>query len=108
MVILLTISQWVLLLRFFNRSFFFIVIFVIFLCLNSSFCNRSSNVFASIPSAFFDIHAMVSHPEKWVNDFAAAGANSMTFHIEVRSCVHLRVFLDLTHFLFYCVCLGYF
>jgi ribulose-phosphate 3-epimerase len=25
---------------------------------------------------------MVSHPEKWVKDFAAAGANMFTFHIE--------------------------
>ena len=33
--------------------------------------------------AFFDIHAMVSNPEKWVDEFAAAGSNSMTFHIEV-------------------------
>lgn len=32
--------------------------------------------------AFFDCHLMVSHPEQWVTDFAKAGANSYTFHIE--------------------------
>jgi ribulose-phosphate 3-epimerase len=27
---------------------------------------------------------MVSHPDKWVDDFAAAGANQFTFHIEAE------------------------
>merc|ERR1719378_302110 len=33
--------------------------------------------------AFFDCHCMVSEPGKWVDDFAAAGADGLTFHIEV-------------------------
>lgn len=36
-------------------------------------------------SAFLDCHLMVSEPEKWVNDFADAGANQYTFHIEAAS-----------------------
>jgi ribulose-phosphate 3-epimerase len=35
--------------------------------------------------AFLDVHLMVTAPEKWVNDFAAAGADSLTFHIEATS-----------------------
>ncbi|KAJ3217119.1 hypothetical protein HDU67_008496 [Dinochytrium kinnereticum] len=32
---------------------------------------------------FLDCHLMVSEPEKWVDDFAKAGADMYTFHIEV-------------------------
>ncbi|ORY06829.1 Ribulose-phosphate 3-epimerase [Basidiobolus meristosporus CBS 931.73] len=32
--------------------------------------------------AFLDCHLMVSHPEQWVEDFANAGADMFTFHIE--------------------------
>ncbi|KAF9296366.1 RIBULOSE-phosphate 3-epimerase [Mortierella antarctica] len=32
--------------------------------------------------AFLDCHMMVSHPEKWVDDFAKAGASLYCFHIE--------------------------
>jgi len=31
---------------------------------------------------FLDCHLMVSDPEKWVEDFAKAGADQYTFHIE--------------------------
>ena len=30
----------------------------------------------------FDVHLMVSRPENFIEDFAAAGADSLTFHIE--------------------------
>ena len=36
----------------------------------------------ALPNAFFDVHLMVSEPEKWVADFAAAGSSQFTFHIE--------------------------
>jgi len=35
------------------------------------------------PDAIFDVHLMVTHPQKWVDDMAAAGANIFTFHIEI-------------------------
>jgi ribulose-phosphate 3-epimerase len=35
--------------------------------------------------AFLDCHCMVSKPEQWVDDFAAAGANQYTFHIEATT-----------------------
>ncbi|ORX46183.1 hypothetical protein BCR36DRAFT_332124 [Piromyces finnis] len=37
---------------------------------------------ATRPHAFLDCHLMVSEPEKWVDDFADAGADMFTFHIE--------------------------
>lgn len=33
-------------------------------------------------TAFMDCHLMVSNPEKWVGDFAKAGADNYTFHVE--------------------------
>ncbi|KAI9331260.1 ribulose-phosphate 3-epimerase [Zopfochytrium polystomum] len=35
--------------------------------------------------AFLDCHLMVSNPEQWVADFAKAGANMYTFHIEATT-----------------------
>ncbi|KAJ3098878.1 hypothetical protein HDU97_003691 [Phlyctochytrium planicorne] len=34
-------------------------------------------------TGFLDCHLMVSEPERWVGDFAKAGASMYTFHIEV-------------------------
>ena len=35
-----------------------------------------------LPGVFFDIHMMVSEPEKWVDEMADAGADQYTFHLE--------------------------
>ncbi|MCS6919512.1 MAG: ribulose-phosphate 3-epimerase, partial [Fimbriimonadales bacterium] len=36
----------------------------------------------------FDVHLMIEHPERLIRDFAEAGANSITVHVE--ACVHLH------------------
>ncbi len=36
----------------------------------------------ALPDAFLDVHLMVMEPEKFVEPFAKAGANLLTFHIE--------------------------
>lgn len=37
----------------------------------------------SIPDAFLDVHLMVTDPAQYVDPFADAGANHLTFHVEV-------------------------
>lgn len=37
---------------------------------------------AALPGAFLDVHLMVTDPGRYVESFAAAGANHLTFHIE--------------------------
>jgi ribulose-phosphate 3-epimerase len=39
-------------------------------------------------SKFFDVHLMILEPEKYVEEFKDAGANSLTVHLEV--CPHLH------------------
>ncbi|MDM7460148.1 MAG: ribulose-phosphate 3-epimerase [bacterium] len=36
----------------------------------------------------FDVHLMIEHPENLISDFASAGANRITVHVE--ACVHLH------------------
>ncbi|MEZ5125822.1 MAG: ribulose-phosphate 3-epimerase [Thermoleophilia bacterium] len=38
--------------------------------------------------AIFDVHLMIEHPERYVDEFAAAGADAITVHQE--ACVHLH------------------
>lgn len=35
-------------------------------------------------SAFYDVHLMISHPDRYIDDFADAGASMITFHIEAE------------------------
>ena len=36
----------------------------------------------AVPEAFYDVHLMISDPARYAQDFAAAGANLINFHIE--------------------------
>jgi ribulose-phosphate 3-epimerase len=38
---------------------------------------------AALPLSVLDVHLMVSEPERFIEPFAAAGANHITFHVEV-------------------------
>ena len=37
---------------------------------------------AALPDVFYDVHLMISDPARYAQDFAAAGANLINFHIE--------------------------
>ncbi len=37
----------------------------------------------TLPDAFLDVHLMVTNPAQYVDPFADAGANHLTFHVEV-------------------------
>lgn len=39
---------------------------------------------ASLPNAFLDVHLMVREPERFVEPFAKAGANNLTYHAEIH------------------------
>lgn len=41
--------------------------------------------------AFYDVHLMITDPAKYVDDFADAGANHISFHIEAQSDVRSTI-----------------
>lgn len=36
----------------------------------------------ALPNAYFDVHLMITHPLRYVQEFVQAGANCITFHVE--------------------------
>lgn len=48
----------------------------------------------SLPTAFLDVHLMVTNPERFVGPFTAAGADHITFHVEVAEPASLRALAD--------------
>lgn len=40
-----------------------------------------------VTDKFFDVHLMITEPERYVDQFAAAGANGLTIHIEACRCM---------------------
>ena len=47
------------------------------------------------PRAFLDVHLMVTDPAKWIEPYAKAGANHVSFHIEVvDGAAHARALAD--------------
>ena len=41
----------------------------------------------------FDVHLMIAHPQNYINDFADAGADFITFHIEIEDSVESAIHL---------------
>ncbi len=41
-----------------------------------------------VSRAFFDVHLMISEPEKYIEEFAKAGADGIT--VQVEACIHLQ------------------
>ncbi|MFC4651900.1 ribulose-phosphate 3-epimerase [Lactococcus nasutitermitis] len=41
-----------------------------------------------VSNLFFDVHMMVEEPQKYVDEFAKAGADSMTVHVEATPHIH--------------------
>lgn len=39
----------------------------------------------ALPGAYFDVHLMITHPLLYVKEFAQAGANCISFHVEANS-----------------------
>ncbi|QRV76323.1 ribulose-phosphate 3-epimerase [Ceratobasidium sp. AG-Ba] len=54
-----------------------------------------TSVKKGIPDIFMDCHMMVSQPERWVDDIAAAGGSSYTFHYEATD-KHLEI-IEMIH-----------
>ena len=40
-----------------------------------------------VTDKFFDVHLMITEPERYVDQFAAAGADGLTIHIEACRCM---------------------
>jgi ribulose-phosphate 3-epimerase len=51
----------------------------------------SALVALGLPDVEYDVHLMVEHPERYVEDFAKAGATSITVHAEATPHVHYAV-----------------
>jgi ribulose-phosphate 3-epimerase len=48
----------------------------------------------AVPESFLDVHLMVTDPAQYVTPFAKAGANNLTFHVEVLEPDALRRLAD--------------
>jgi len=42
---------------------------------------KAMRPFTKVP---FDVHLMITHPQKYIQDFIDAGANLISFHVEVE------------------------
>ena len=45
----------------------------------------------TLPEAYFDVHLMITDPLAYVSEFVAAGANSITFHVEADSDIQATI-----------------
>ncbi len=58
---------------------------------NITFGAPVMKTFRSHSDKFFDVHLMISEPLKYVKDFALAGADGITFHVESDSDIDLTI-----------------
>lgn len=58
---------------------------------NISFGAPVISAVRKITGMFFDVHLMIAEPLKYIDDFAGAGANIITFHIESDSDVQQTI-----------------
>ncbi len=55
---------------------------------NISFGPAMVKTVRSITDTFLDVHLMISEPDRYIDDFARAGANMITVHIETCNHIH--------------------
>lgn len=55
---------------------------------NISFGMGAVKALRGVSHAFFDVHLMIVQPERYVEEFARAGADNIT--VQVEACVHLQ------------------
>ncbi len=48
----------------------------------------------AFPDAFFDVHLMIDRPVRYVDDFAGAGADLLTFHVEADEPENIALALE--------------
>ncbi|MDR0929750.1 MAG: ribulose-phosphate 3-epimerase [Oscillospiraceae bacterium] len=58
---------------------------------NISFGAGVIRALRGITSLKFDVHMMVQNPERYIDDMAAAGANSITVHVEATNHIHRAI-----------------
>lgn len=54
---------------------------------NISFGQKMVNDVAKMTDLVVDVHLMIVHPEKYIEEFAKSGAKYITFHYEATDCV---------------------
>lgn len=64
---------------------------------NISFGPTIVQTVRSITGAFLDVHLMISEPDRYIADFAGAGANLITVHMETCSHIHRSLQLIREH-----------
>lgn len=45
----------------------------------------------ALPDAYFDVHLMITHPLTYIKEFAEAGANSISFHVEASNDIRATI-----------------
>ncbi|GGE31555.1 ribulose-phosphate 3-epimerase [Pullulanibacillus camelliae] len=57
-----------------------------------SFGDQVISALRSHSHLFFDVHLMIQHPERYISTFIAAGADSITVHVEGNAHLHRLIY----------------